>query len=194
MVMGFQGAVSQTSFQTGVVCLQDVDDDYLAYLLVPGIATSVTFLGTELSLQVIGRYDLLNMYIWKFPWRPPGYEDFLWGSWGGFVLSRLSIPLLKVRGGLWNPGLYFGDIYFVPFLDFAFNDIWDPQLAYGGTFHLELKAGALYDGVPLDLYAIFGITLDGNPIFKIDLVFHGQSGGYARSNFGGRDMQAAVRR
>ena len=60
-------------------------------------------------------YDLLNQYTWTFPWAPPGYEA-LDGTWGGFVFSTLSVPLLRLRAGLWNPGLYLGDLFFIPFV------------------------------------------------------------------------------
>ncbi|UCF96484.1 MAG: hypothetical protein JSV89_15060 [Spirochaetaceae bacterium] len=178
-LVGFRGAASALYFQVGVYCLHDVDESDFGYLLLPGIYSSVVFLGVQLSLQASLMYDLTDN-TWSLPWVPPGYPDELSGSWGGFVSSTLSIPLLRLRGGLWNPGLYFGDIFLVPFVSLTFNQDRDLQGSYGGTLRLEMKTGARDEGFPLDLYAGLGMTLEGRPLVLLGLEIPGNSGGYAR--------------
>lgn len=191
-VVGFQGAGSSLDFYAGVHCVHDVDASAFGYALRPGLYASVDFLGTEFSLQAEGLYDLQDD-LWSLPWLPPGYSTELVGRRGGFLYTSLSIPLLRLRGGLWNPGLYFGDVFVVPFLNLAFNQEGELQLAYGGTLHLELKTGARDEGFPLDLYAGYGMTLEGQPLILLGVEFPGLSGGYIRENRRGTLPQPALR-
>ena len=184
-VTGFQGAVSQAFFKIGVQADHNVNNADLAYLLRPEVSASVVFLGAELSLQVNGLYDLMNLYIWELPWVPPGYVDRLDGSLGGFVDSTLSIPLLRLRGGLWNPGLYFGDMFIVPFFSTALT-AQELQLSYGATLLLEIKTGAMDEGYPWEAGVGFGMTREGEP-FLIGPYFRTawSGGGYAHDRLGG---------
>jgi len=184
-VFGFRGAASGTYLQVGVQAVHEVVDADLAYLLVPAVSTSFVFLGVELSLRASFLYDLLNLYTWEFPWASPGYPDPLSGSWGGSVFSTLSIPLLRIRRGLWNPGLYFGDLFLEPFFALAFNQDRDLQMSYGGSVHLELKAGARDEGYPLDLYAGLGMTREGQPLLLLGVEIVGYGGGYLRGKSSG---------
>jgi len=179
--IGVRGALSQAIMQVGVKCQHDVQDADFAYFLDPEISTSVILLGAEFSAQIRGFYDLQGFDDWEFPWVPPSPADTepLTGSWGGFVFSTLSVPLLRLRGGLWNPGLYFGDIFLIPFFSLAFNQDRELQMSYGGTLHLEMKAGAMSQGLPIDLYLGLGITGEGMPFPLLGFEIYGYGGGYA---------------
>jgi hypothetical protein len=159
-VVGFQGACSWLSLRIGLQFKHDVEASAFAHILLPGIQASVVFLGAELSLRALALYDL-SYHSWDMPWVPPGYSAALEATRGGYIFSSLSIPLLRLRKGLWNPGLYFGDLFLVPFFSLACNQDRELQLSYGGSLHLELKAGAVDEGFPLDLYGGLGMTLDG---------------------------------
>ena len=191
--IGVRGAASQVAVQAGVKCQHDVQGADFAYFLLPGISASAIFLGAELSVQVSGFYDLQGLGGWQFPWAPPEYEEPLAGSWGGIVSSTLSVPLLRLRGGLWNPGLYFGDMFLVPFFSLAFNQNRELQMSYGGTVHLEMKAGAMSKGLPIDLYAGLGITREGMPFPLLGFEIYGYGGGYARSNLREQIPQPVLR-
>jgi len=182
-VMGLQGASSSALFRFAVECLHDIVDADFAYLLLPSVFASVLFLGAELAIQATGLYDLEKLSDWEIP-TVPGYADGLPASWGGFVYSTLSIPLLRLRGGLWNPGLYFGDMFFVPFLSLAFNQDRQLQMSYGGALHLEMKTGARDEGFPIDLYFGLGMTLEGETLFLLGFELYGYGGGYARDGLG----------
>ncbi|MCK5008130.1 MAG: hypothetical protein KAR73_12125, partial [Spirochaetales bacterium] len=144
------------------------------------------------SLQATGLYDLQDD-LWDLPWAPPGYSDPLAGNWGGLVFTSLSIALLQLRGGLWNPGIYFGDLFVVPFLSLAFNQDLELQLAYGATLHFELKAGARDEGFPLDLYAGYGVTLEGQLFILLGVEIPGLYGGYIHEGRSGRFPQPVPR-
>jgi hypothetical protein len=193
-LLGFRGTGSRTNLRFFVECLHDVDDADFAYLLVPAISTSVLLLGAEFGVEVTGLYDLEGLPQWSIP-ALPGYDndEDLDVSWGGILSSTLSIPLLRLRGGLWNPGLYFGDLFFVPLLSMAFNQDRELQMSYGGTVHLEIKAGARNEGFPIDLYIGLGITREGLlfPLFGFEL--YGYGGGYARDDSGGRVPRPVLR-
>ena len=193
-VVGFQGAGSFLALQISFPWVHIVDwaGSQTQYALVPGLYASVVFLGAEFSLQATGLYDLQGLANWNLP-AVPGYPTDLEASSGGIVFYSLSIPLLQLRGGLWNPGLYFGDLFVVPFLSLAFNQDLELQLAYGGTLHLELKAGARDEGFPLDLYAGYGMTLEGQPFLLLGVEIPGLSGGYIRGDRSGRFPQPVPR-
>jgi hypothetical protein len=179
-VMGFQGAYSRLFLQAGAQFNHDVDADEFAYVLLPGLSASVVFLGVELILQLYSLYDPSGRYTWSFPseWVPIGYDSALTGSWGGYLHSSLSIPLLRLRGGLWNPGLYLGDLFLIPYLAAATNQDSELQLSYGATFNLEVKAGARDEGYPVELYAGLGMTLEGQLLVFAGFRFVGYAGGY----------------
>jgi hypothetical protein len=192
-VLGFQGAASQALLTIAVQWQEDTYSPGYACLLLPGLDVSVVFLGAELSLQGSSFFDLLDDF-WDFPrdWLPPGYESPLSGIRGGAVFATLSIPLLHLRGGLWNPGLYFGDVFIEPFLNAAFNDQ-ELQLSYGGTLHLEMKTGARDEGFLIDLYAGLGMTRDGLFLRLFGFEIVGYGGGYTRGTPGGRAPQPVLR-
>ena len=192
-VVGFQGAASQLLLRVAWRGQYDVRDADFAHFLLPGLSTSVTFLGAEFSIQASGFYDLQRLGGWDLPWAPPGYLDPLKASWGATLFSSLSIPLLRLRGGLWNPGLYFGDMFFVPFFSLAFNQDRELQMSYAGTLHLEMKTGARNEGFPIDLYAGLGMTREGRPLVLLGFEIYGYGGGYASSTMDGRAPQPVLR-
>jgi hypothetical protein len=101
--------------------------------------------------------------------------------------------LLRIRGGLWNPGLYFGDMFLEPFVSLAFNQDQELQMSYGGSVHLELKAGARDEGYPLDLYAGLGMTREGQPLLLLGVEIAGTGGGYLRGKSSGAAALPALR-
>ena len=109
------------------------------------------------------------------PWAPTGYLHPLQGSWGGFISSTLSIPLLRRRRGYWNVGLYFGDLFFVPFIDAALGRDEQLQLSFGGTLQLETKRPR-NDRPPGSLRITVGMNLDSELVIlfgfgKTELLF-----------------------
>ena len=192
-VFGFRGAASQALAQVGVRFQHDVQADDFAYFLLQVISVSAVFLGSEYSLRASGFYDLQSIGGWTLPWAALGYADALSGSWGGAVYSTLSIPLLRIRRGLWNPGLYLGDLFLEPFFSLAFNQDRELQMSYGGTIHLELKAGARNEGYPLDLYAGLGIKREGVLFPFLGFEANGYGGSYARGDLGGAIPRPVLR-
>ena len=184
-VIGLRGGIFDATLRSGVLFYDDSEEPSVAQLFLPGLACSLLFLGTELSLQVEGLRNQQDLPVWEFPWVPPGYDEALSGSRGAFIASSLSVPLLRLRGGLWNPGLYIGDLFLVPFAAFAVNQDRDVQLSCGGTLHLELQVGAVDAGYPLDLYAGLGVRLDGRLFPLLGIQVHGY-GGYAGREIGAR--------
>ncbi|MBN2551944.1 MAG: hypothetical protein JXB06_04215, partial [Spirochaetales bacterium] len=174
-VIGLRGGIFDAALRSGVLFYDDSEEPSTAQLFLPGLTCSIRFLGAELSLQIEGLRNPRDLPAWEFPWVPPGYDEALSGSRGAFIASSLSVPLLRLRGGLWNPGLYFGDLFLVPYAAFAINQDRDVQLSYGGTLHLELKIGAVDAGYPLDLYAGLGLTLEGRlfPLLGIQIPGYG---------------------
>jgi hypothetical protein len=138
--------------------MHDVENATFAYILLPDLSVSIVFLGIEFSVQANGFYDFSSQW-WIFPWAPTGYLNPLQGSWGGFISSTLSIPLLRRRRGYWGCGLYFGDWFLIPFLDLSFNQGANLQLSYGGTLQLETKS-ARNDYPPSDLHITVGMNLE----------------------------------
>jgi hypothetical protein len=191
----FQGASSSFGIRIRLpwAYVEDWTGSSTQYALNPLLFASLVFLGAEVSIEAMGVYDLEGLVNWDLP-TVPGYSAGLSTSWGGFIFSNLSIPLLRLRGGLWNPGLYFGDMFFVPFLSLAFNQDQQLQLSYGGAFHLELKAGARDEGFPIDLYAGLGMTREGRPLVLLGFEIYGYGGGFARGNTGGVTPQPVPRR
>jgi hypothetical protein len=193
-LLGFRGSASRTNLRISAECLHDVDEADFAYLLVPTLSTSVLFPGAELSMEATGLYDLEGLPQWSVPPLPgyPESED-LDVSWGGILFSTLSVPLLRLRGGMWNPGLYFGDLFLAPFFTLAFNQDRELQMSYGSTLRLEVKAGARDEGFPIDLYIGLGITREQTifPLFGFEL--YGYGGGYARGDSGGRVPRSLLR-
>lgn len=180
-IVGVQGAGTFLALQISFPWAYIVDgtDHRTQYALVPGLYASARFLGAEFSLQATGLYDLQGLENWNFP-AVQGYTTNLKVARGGYVSGSLSIALLQLRGGLWNPGLYFGDMFAVPFFSLVFNQDSELQLVYGATLHLEVKTGARDEGYPLDLYAGYGMTLEGKPIILLGVETPGGSSGYLR--------------
>ncbi len=193
-VLGFQGASSFFALRIRLPAahVEDWSGSWTQYALSATLYGSLVFPRAELSLELTGLCDLEGLSQWLFP-PVPGYVESLEASRGGFVVSTLSIPLLQIRAGLWNPGLYLGDLFLVPFLSSAFNQDRELQLSYGGAFHLELKTGARDEGFPLDLYAGLGMTLEGQPLLLLGFEIVGYSGGYNGSDWGGAAPQPALR-
>jgi hypothetical protein len=69
------------------------------------------------------------------------------------------LRLLQIRAGTWNPPFYLQDVYLVPFAGAALTDLGQSQLAAGLELHWELKALAVWTGLPLDLTA--GLAVNG---------------------------------
>ncbi len=116
---------------------------------------------------MVGLYDLQGYSIWGLPLLR-GYQERLIGSAGAMFSTALSIPLLRLRAGLWNPGIYFGDLFVVPFVEAAFNQAGELRLSYGGELHLEVRAGATDAGYPLDLSVGLAVNLEGQAAVLID--------------------------
>ncbi len=113
----------------------------------------------------------------------------------GSRLERWLTTACRRTGSLWFPAAIkalrrrvLGGIQ-----NLAFNQEGELQLAYGGTFHLELKTGARDEGFPLDLYAGYGMTLEGQPFLLLGVELPGLSGGYIREDRSGGFPQPVPR-
>ncbi len=139
---------------------------------------SLTVVGCRFTVQALGLYDLQGLF-WRLP-APRAYADGLTAGWGGLCAVDLSIPLVRLRGGLWNPGIYFGDLFLVPFTDAAFNEAGELQLSFGGVLQLEGRAGAIDRGFPFAIVAGYAANLEGLPTILLGINFPGLMGEYLR--------------
>jgi hypothetical protein len=89
---------------------------------------------------------------WELP-APRGYLEGPEVQRGGLLSLELSLPLLRIRRGLWNPSLYAEDLFLVPFFDLAFSGSGAEEYAGGAELHLEIKLFNMLGGLPLDAYA-----------------------------------------
>lgn len=105
--------------------------------------------GGQLGLTVAAVHDFDGL-AWTLP-PPRGYADGLPAQSGALVSAEISLPLLRLRGGLWNPAVYFEDLFLAPFFDLAVEAGGALQWSAGAALHLEIKALAQSEGVPLDL-------------------------------------------
>ena len=111
-------------------------------------------------LGITGVYDLDQAY-WILP-ALRGYNRGLITRAGAVIRLNYIIPLFRIRKGLWNPGIFFQDLFIQPFSDWAV-DYSGFQFSTGLEIHLEIKALALASGVPLDAWAHFAVNKQGEP-------------------------------
>ena len=90
-----------------------------------------------------------------------GYSDALAGHNGAAFSADYSIPLIFIRDGLWNPGVYFQDLVLDVFSDQAFDDRGGTQWSYGAELHLETKLTSADTGLPNDLGVRFSLNQEG---------------------------------
>jgi hypothetical protein len=79
------------------------------------------------------------------------------------------LRLLQIRAGSWNPPFFLQDVYLVPFAGAACSDLGQMQAAAGLELHWELKALAVWTGLPLDLSVGLAVNGEGQPSLYIDL-------------------------
>ena len=94
---------------------------------------------------------------------PPGYAVGLPALRGGYAGLDLWVPLVRIRRGLWNPGIHLDDLYAAVFVRGALNEAPALQLSYGGELHLELRALAAGTGVPVNAFVRVALTREGQP-------------------------------
>ena len=121
----------------------------------------------EVSLEASGAWALEGAR-WRLP-APRGYPRGLSGRTGLLASPGASFPLLRIRGGLWNPAAFLEDLFAAPFLDWAANDSAQRQLSCGLELHLELKALAATSILPLDAFLRLGVTQEGSSFFSFFL-------------------------
>ncbi|MQY77330.1 MAG: hypothetical protein GH155_06865 [Spirochaeta sp.] len=94
-------------------------------------------------------------------WQLPPIRGYLQGplSQSAVLFSLdLSLPIFKLRGGLWNPSIYFEDIFLVPFFDICLAGERQVRYSMGAEIHLEIKALSVSTGLPLDGYLSFAVN------------------------------------
>ena len=129
------------------------------FALVLGTILTKQLWNTEVKLGMTGVYDLGASY-WVLPVLR-GYGTGLICRAGAVLSLDYSIPLFKIRKGLWNPALFLGDFFINPFFDFALNDNLEYRFAGGLEIHQEIKGLALAAGVPIDLSAGVAVNREG---------------------------------
>jgi hypothetical protein len=77
-----------------------------------------------------------------------GYDDELDAKRGKLFTLEYSRPLFRIHNGLWNPSVYFENVYGTLFMDQALPDHGERQSSWGVELHLETKA--LYGFLPVD--------------------------------------------
>jgi hypothetical protein len=151
--------------------------------LLAGLDWRQLLFGARLRLNGSGVYDLQGQQ-WLLP-TPRGYAGGLSASCGAVLSAELSLALLRVRRGLWNPAIFFEDLFLVPFFDLALNETGELQWSAGGSLHLEVKGLAQNEGVPLDLSLGFVVTREGEPglLLALELPLFGQDYGPVGGGF-----------
>jgi len=94
---------------------------------------------------------------WELP-APRGYTENPVVDRGGLLSLDLSLPLLRIRRGFWNPSVYLEDLFVVPFFDLVFTEAGTAEYAGGAELHLEIKLSNMLGGLPLDAYAGAALT------------------------------------
>ncbi len=122
----------------------------------------------EAKVFILGLYDL-DRANWILP-RIRGYSERLEAQAGAVLSFDYSIPLFKIRKGLWNPGIFIEDLFLNPFVDCAFNDRMDYQLSGGVEIHLEIKALVFISGLPLDAAFRIAVNRRGEPSIAFTLM------------------------
>ena len=96
-----------------------------------------------------------------------GYADKAAGKNGIYGSVEIYKPLIELRGGLWNPNIFFQDIVVSIFADCAYTEL-ESQLSYGAALHLETE---IFFNVPLDVGVRGQMDKEGeftaNLIFKV---------------------------
>jgi len=94
-------------------------------------------------------------------WQLPPIRGYLQGprsQLAGLFSLDLSLPIFKLRGGLWNPSIYFEDIFLIPFFDICLTGEQLVRYSMGAEIHLEIKALSVSTGLPLDGYLSFAVN------------------------------------
>jgi hypothetical protein len=94
-------------------------------------------------------------------WQLPPIRGYLQGprsQLAGLFSLDLSLPIFRLRGGLWNPSIYFEDIFLVPFFDICLTEKQQVRYSMGAEIHLEIKALSVSTGIPLDAYLILAFN------------------------------------
>ncbi len=94
-------------------------------------------------------------------WQLPPIRGYLQGprsQLAGLFTLDLSLPIFKLRGGLWNPSIYFEDIFLIPFFDICLTGEQLVRYSMGAEIHLEIKTLSVSTGLPLDAYLSFAVN------------------------------------
>ncbi len=102
-------------------------------------------------------YYALDRARWQLP-PIRGYQQGPRSQLAGLFSLDLSLPIFKLRGGLWNPSIYFEDIFLVPFFDICLTGEQQVRYSMGAEIHLEIKALSVSTGLPLDAYVSFAVN------------------------------------
>jgi hypothetical protein len=82
----------------------------------------------------------------------------------GIVLrTEYSHLLLKIRQGLWNPNIFFEDLYVTLFFDYGFIHNQNSFYSFGGEFKLEVKTGFGF----IQFYPKVGLAITKDKTAKI---------------------------
>jgi hypothetical protein len=135
-------------------------------------------LGAELTFEHSFRFGALRAALVGFQ-RLDGGHSGLAGLRGNSVDLQggaaaagnldFFLRLLQIRAGSWNPPFYLQDVYLVPFAAAAVSDLGQWQAAAGLELHWELKALAVWTGLPLDLSVGLAVNAEGRPSLYLDL-------------------------
>ena len=94
-----------------------------------------------------------------------GYDDELDAKKGKMFTLEYSRPLFQIHNGLWNPSLYFENVYGTIFTDQALPDGGGRQSSWGAELHLETKL--LYGFLPLDWGGRYVHNREGDNRYEI---------------------------
>ena len=76
-----------------------------------------------------------------------------------------TFPILKLRKGFWNPGIYFEDIFLTLFCDYAWTKD-HPYTAGGMELHMETRA---MFNMPFDIYIRASFNRDDEALFSLGI-------------------------
>jgi hypothetical protein len=94
-----------------------------------------------------------------------GYDDELDAKKGKLFTLEYSRPLFRIHNGLWNPSLYFENVYGTLFMDRALPDHGERQSSWGVELHLETKL--LYGFFPLDWGGRYTHNREGDNRYEV---------------------------
>lgn len=120
---------------------------------------------SQLHLRLLSIRD--KDYRGYYSYNIRGYSDKIRSNDFFAFRGDFSIPVMKIRKGLWNPNIFFEDMILNLFFDYASTN---NEIFYSGGLGLHLETHALFN-IPFDLYIRSSINKNNEKMINIGISF-----------------------